>query len=282
VPLVPPSNYPRLVPQDEVDAALGPFDELVPIGDRSGSGECWIARSGGDRSVVKIVVHEHEPGRFDREVTALSRLRSPRVMRVQSHGHVDVAGGTFPYLRSEFVTGGDLRSHITPHHPPDDAMLRAFVLELLRGVAELTQAGVVHRDIKPENIILRGGDWASPVVIDLGLSRLVDATSFTVYPWAFGTWPYMAPEQLRAERATDRCDVWAAAIVAAEAAAGTHPFYHGEAGIPADWDARLVAGPTIAGSRPAAFRDWIARGANYRAYRRPTAARSVEQLEEDW
>ena len=47
----------------------------------------------------------------------------------------------------------------------------------------------------------------------------------------------MAPEQLRAERATDRSDLWALAVVAGELAAGRHPFWQGEAvRPPADWD----------------------------------------------
>lgn len=276
------SSYVRHVSANEVNAALGPFDQLDPIGDRSGSGECWVARTGGDRHVIKIVVHEHEPGRFEREVTALARMRSPRVMQVHDHGELDTASGRFGYLRSEFVPGGSLREHLGAAAPMPDATIREFLIELLRGLAELANARIVHRDLKPENIILRGGVWSHPVIIDLGLSRLVDASTFTVYPWAFGTWPYMAPEQLRAERATDRSDVWAAAIIAAEVAAGSHPFWRGETSRPSDWDDRLRAGPSIPGSRPAALRDWISAGAHYRAYRRPNASRSAEQLEETW
>jgi serine/threonine protein kinase len=231
---------------------------------------------------LKIVVHEHEPGRFQREVRALERLDTPRIMSVSDHGEIDTASGRYPYLRSEFVPGGDLRGHLAATASPDDRTLRAFLIELLRGLAELAEVRVVHRDLKPENIVLRGGDWAQPVIIDLGLSRLLDATSFTVYPWAAGTWPYMAPEQLRMERATDRTDVWAAAVIAAEGAAGAHPFFRGEASIPPDWDNRLRAGPPVPGARPAALRDWIASGAAYRGYQRPTAARSVRVLEATW
>lgn len=281
-PSVPTSSYVRRVNADEVNSALGPFDALDPIGDRSGSGECWVARTGDDHHVVKIIVHEHEPGRFEREVSALARLDSPRVMQVHDHGEITTPGGTFPYLRSEFIPGGNLAVHLATDPAPADATIRGFVIEFVRGLAEFADARIVHRDLKPENVILRDGLWNQPVIIDLGLSRLVDATTFTVYPWAMGTWRYMAPEQLRAERANDRSDVWAAAIIAAEVAAGSHPFFRGEASIPRDWDTRLRAGPTVPSSRPAALRDWISAGAHYRGYRRPSAARSVELLEETW
>jgi serine/threonine-protein kinase len=283
MPSLPPTGtYTRRVSEREINDALGPFDDLEPIGDRSGSGECWVTRTGAERQVVKVIVHEHEPGRFAREVAALARLDSPRVMSVRDHGEVTTPAGTFPYLRSEFVPGGSLRDHLAAGPPPTDGTIRDFLIELLRGLAELAEEGIVHRDLKPENIILRDGLWSQPVIIDLGLSRLVDATSFTVYPWAIGTWPYMAPEQLRAERANNRSDVWAAAIIAAEVASGSHPFHRGEASIPPDWDARLQAGPAVPGSRPAALCDWISAGAHYRGYRRPSAARSVELLEETW
>jgi hypothetical protein len=51
------STYVRRVSAADVEAALGPFDELNPIGDQSGSGECWVGRVGADRQVIKIVVH---------------------------------------------------------------------------------------------------------------------------------------------------------------------------------------------------------------------------------
>jgi serine/threonine protein kinase len=276
------TSYSRLLSLGDLEATLGPFDSMEPIGNRSGSGECWRVRVGTEERVVKIVVRENEPGRFAREVAALERLSSPRVMRVHDHGEITISTGKYPYFRSEFVEGGSLREHLDAGATQDDSTIRSFLVELLRGLADLAQARVVHRDLKPENIILRSGIWGEPVIIDLGLSRLVDATSLTIYPWACGTWPYMAPEQLRAERANDRSDVWAAAIIAAELASGKHPFYRGERSIPHDWRLRLEAGPLIPKSRPAALGDWIARAADCRAYRRPSARRSVEILEETW
>ena len=120
------------------------------------------------------------------------------------------------------------------------------------------------------------------MLIDLGLSRLVDLSSVTVYPWAGGTWPYMAPEQLRAERAIDRTDLWALAVVAGELATGQHPFWRGEGTPPADWDARLQAGIAVPGGRPAGLRDWVREAGHYAAYRRPTASRARQRLDALW
>jgi serine/threonine protein kinase len=272
----------RTVTAAEIEAALGPFTSLDPVGDDSGSGECWRADRAGAVSAIKVVVKEHEPGRFDREVKALERLDSPRVMKVLGSGEMDAAGQTYPYLESEFVDGRTVAAALEGGTPDDD-QLRAFLLGALAGLEDLHAAEIVHRDLKPANLILRGDDWGEPVIIDLGLGRLGPASSFTVYPWGGGTLPYMAPEQIRLEPAFDRTDLWALAVIAGELAAGQHPFWRGERQVDlADWDQRLRGGIPIPGARPAALEDWVSRAGDYRAYRRPSASQAREILESSW
>jgi serine/threonine protein kinase len=264
----------------QVQAALGPFTRLDELGDPSGSGECWRAQKNGQDIAIKVIVREHEPGRFDREVRALERIESDRVMKVTESGTTDIAGREFPFLISEFIPGSDVRRALN-EGVPTDIELRAFVLGCLEGVAELHAAGVVHRDIKPSNIMLRDEDWGDPVIIDLGLCRLVDS-SFTVYPWAGGTWPYMAPEQLRAERTFDRTDVWSVAVTTAEVAAGSHPFKAGEAAMPGDWMSRLARGIPPPGGRPYAFAEFLSHAGAFAAYKRPKAGTAHRELAEKW
>jgi eukaryotic-like serine/threonine-protein kinase len=272
------------VTRADIEATLGPCDEAARVGSPSGSAECWRVVLGDDVMACKVVVKASEPERFQREVTALERIHSPRVVRVRGHGELTTAddGQRHPYLLSDFLEGGDVRANLTANGPPGDAQLRDFLAATVEGVEQLHAAGIVHRDLKPENIVLLGADWTKPVIIDLGLSRLVDLSSVTVYPWAGGTWPYMAPEQLRAERAIDRTDLWALAVVAGELGTGQHPFWHGEASLPLDWDGRLQAGIAVPGSRPAGLRDWVTEAGQYAAYRRPSAARARELLEAVW
>jgi eukaryotic-like serine/threonine-protein kinase len=271
------------VSEADIEQALGPCDSITRCGSPGGSGECWRVEQGGQVRACKVIVQASQPERFQREVTALQRIQSRRVVNVHSHGDLVAAanGQTYPYLVSDFLEGGDVRANLV-QGPPDDAQLRAFLAAVLEGVEELHAADVIHRDLKPENIILLNGDWTQPVIIDLGLSRLVDLTSLTVYPWAGGTWQYMAPEQLRAERAIDRTDIWAMGVIAGELAAGSHPFWRGEPPVPPDWDMRLRAGIAVPGSRPAGLRDWVNEATHYAAYRRPTATRARDLLEALW
>ena len=273
----------RVVTESDLEAALGPFDELVAIGGRSGSGEAWKARKGADVVAIKVVVHEHQPGRFAREVAALKRIKSSRVMRIIDDGTISVGGTDYPYIVSEYVEGHNVRDQLAGG-VPDDAELREFLVELLRGLEEFKAVAIVHRDLKPENIVCRNRQWTEPVIIDLGLSRLIDAsTPLTVYPWLAGTWQYMAPEQLRGERSYHKTDMWAVGVIAAELAAGQHPFFRpGETPLPSDWDDRLRAGIPVPGSRPAALRDVVAAVGDYRAYRRSDAGDARDVIEASW
>lgn len=270
----------RTVSEDEVAAALGPFDGLRELGQPGGSGECWLAERGGSALAVKIIVREHDPGRFSREIEGLSRLDTPRVMKVLASGALEVRGVAYPYLMSEFIPGLNVRDAIARGLPSDDE-LRAFVEQTLVGLEELEAVQIVHRDLKPENIILRDGAWSDPVVIDLGLCRLLDA-SFTVYPWAGGTWPYMAPEQLAGERVIDRTDIWALSVVASEVASGQHPFRRAAEPLPADWLNRLRSGIVPPGNRPYAFAAFLANASQYSAFRRPTASQARADLAGAW
>jgi serine/threonine protein kinase len=268
----------------DIEKALGACSAAARVGSQSGSGECWRIEQNGRVFACKVVTKNSEPERFEREVTAMQRVQSPRVARILGRGDLTCAddGKDYPYLLSDFIEGGDVRVNLAAQGPPDDAQLRAFLAGVLEGVEAMHAVKVVHRDLKPENVILLNGDWAAPVIIDLGLSRLVDLSSVTVYPWAAGTWPYMAPEQLRGERAIDRTDLWAIAVMAGELAAGQHPFHRGEQTPPADWHARLSAGIGVPGNRPAGLRDWVHEAGQYAAYRRPTANRSRQRLEDLW
>ena len=272
------------VTKADIEAALGPCEDTARVGSPSGMGECWRVVQNGEVKACKVITRTYEEERFNREVEAMQRINSPRVVQVLGRGMLTTAddGEEHPYLLSDFLPGGDVRENTNANGWPDDTQLRAFLLAVLEGVAELHAEKVVHRDLKPENIILLNGDWTHPVIIDLGLSRLIDLSTVTVYPWAGGTWPYIAPEQLQGERAFDRQRCRAIAVIAAELTSRQHPFWRGEPNPPADWDARLQAGMIIPGGRPAGLRDWLRQAGAYPGYRRPSATDTRQLLETLW
>src|SRR5215211_1850943 len=140
------------VTRADIEAALGPCEEAARVGSPSGMGECWRVVQEGEVKACKVITRNYESERFNREVEAMQRIRSPRVVRVLGRGMLTTAddGADYPYLLSDFLPGGDVQQNITANGWPDDAQLRDFLLAALDGVAELHGANVVHRDLKPE------------------------------------------------------------------------------------------------------------------------------------
>lgn len=102
------------------------------------------------------------------------------------------------------------------------ALLRTLVVAL----DLLWQQRVIHRDIKPQNIIIKPNN--SPVVIDLGIARLLDLSSLTMAGAPVGpcTAAYAAPEQLQNKKPIidPRADFFALGLLALQLALGFHPF----------------------------------------------------------
>ncbi len=194
---------------------------------RGGFGESWsVAMANGPTLAVKILLNPAQTSqRVAREVTGLTRVSSPHVVRLVDVNVLDLAIGQRLALIFEFIDGGDIWTRVQAAQWPTDDETRAFVTGVLRALAALHQGEVVHRDVKPENLMLRGGDWASPVLLDLGLGRLLDEPSLTAYPAAVGTAPYMAPEVIQGRRARKGSDLWSLGVIAHLLLTHSHPFY---------------------------------------------------------
>jgi hypothetical protein len=119
------------------------------------------------------------------------------------------------------------------------------LLDIAEALAALQQ-GVVHRDLKPENVLLYQGHWC---LADFGIARYAEATTAPDTRKYMMTWPYAAPEQWRAERATSATDVYAFGVMAFELLQGHRPFPG-----PDDSDFRLQhltqAPPPLSGCPP--------------------------------
>ena len=140
-------------------------------------GDTWRA---GDCAVKIICADGYPPERVAREISGLSRVSSPYVVRLLHAGSVALGGADRPALTFEYVEGGDLqkRLEVSDRPTPDQAI--GLLRGLLTGVRDLHAAdGTVHRDIKPPNVALRGGEWEAPVILDLGLAKSTTETTFT-------------------------------------------------------------------------------------------------------
>lgn len=244
-------------------------------------GEVWRAPFGDGNAAYKFIhAGGYQVGRLEREIDGYRRVDSPHVVRLFSVQETTIGDQRLPTMVFEYVPGCDLESAIARERPPADA-LRALVLGLLRGIDAMHAAEVLHRDLKPANVALRDGAYLTPVVLDLGFAKLLDVESITLYPSLIGTTLYMAPEQLRQERALRASDLWAVGVIGYEAATGSHPFFAAGERIPmSEAFSRLQNKPTHVANAPADVADVILRCLEYVPYRRGTVARAISDLEE--
>lgn len=214
------------IDESAIRQALGDVEELENLGG-GGQGQVWRVKQNGAETVLKIIP-DAEPERVRREAESLRSISSPRVMAY--HDTTVVADGSkrLPAIRGEFVPGGTVADAVLRGDRPGVDQALRCARGVLEGLTAIHEQGLVHRDIKPQNVALRGGSWEEPVVLDLGLVRDLD-NSITRYPQMLGTLPFMAPEQLRLERAVRRTDVFATGALLMFVLTGELPYIDNQA-----------------------------------------------------
>ncbi len=198
------------IDESAIRRALGDVEELEDLGG-GGQGHVWRIKQDGEETVLKVIP-DTDPERVRREADSLRSIRSPRVMAYQDTTVIQEGGKQVPAIRGEFIPGGTVADALQRGERPTVERALRCTRGILEGVTAIHEQGLVHRDVKPQNIALREGSWEEPVVLDLGLVRDLD-NSITRYPQMLGTLPFMAPEQLRLERAVKRTDLFATGAV---------------------------------------------------------------------
>jgi tRNA A-37 threonylcarbamoyl transferase component Bud32 len=205
--------------------------------DEGGMGEVFLAQRLGspDLCVVKLIreeYHDHETvaQRFLREAHVASEVHHPAVARVVDAGRVRDQ----MYLAMEYIAGCDFESLMHGLMGKPDPAERRMVppavtltvaQEVLRGLEHLhtlrdsegQHLGIVHRDLTPRNVMLTFEGRTK--IIDFGLARTVVSEWQTNPGMTIGTPRYMAPEQVIAQPADARADVYSLAVWLYEALA---------------------------------------------------------------
>ncbi|WP_267246137.1 WD40 repeat domain-containing serine/threonine protein kinase [Streptomyces sp. PR69] len=201
---------------------VGPYRLDGRLGE-GGMGSVFLGTSPGGRKVaVKLIKRELAAApqfreRFAREVDAARRVGGFHTAQV-----VDAdPGAESPWLVTAFIPGPTLYDVIAEGGPLEAAAVLRLGAGLAEGLAAIHKCGLVHRDLKPGNVIVADD---GPRIIDFGIARAVDASSLTATGTVIGTYSYMSPEQIRADRAGAASDVFSLGSVLAFAATGRGPF----------------------------------------------------------
>jgi hypothetical protein len=195
---------------------------------------------GGRHVAIKLIAPGQELStdsveRFRREGRLASALSGPRCVFVYA---ADEDAGR-PYIVMELMPGRTLADLVRERGPLPPAEAVEKALDVLDGLNEAHQHGVVHRDVKPSNCFLEADGRVK--VGDFGLSKsLVADVRLTQSGSFLGTPLYASPEQVRSEALGPQSDVYSLAATLYFLLAGQAPFEGGDA---AATLARIVSDP---------------------------------------
>lgn len=220
-----PTSRKATLTRGEVKAVFD-ADRVRHLASAAGGDTWWIERR-GKQSVVKIPTSDYKLSWVDREVEGLKRGACDNLVRVESVEQVAFSVGKRVVITFEYIDGLVIDEAIRTDRWPSPDQVRELLRGVLSGLAVLHGRETVHRDVKPANLALRDGDWTRPVILDLGLARLLDEKGITKYPVALGTEEFMAPEIIQGARARKGTDLWSLGIVTYILLTHDHPFYGG-------------------------------------------------------
>ncbi len=198
------------------------YQILEKIGEGASGAVYRAYQASLDRSVaIKFVTRSDDSGRaerlerFQREARLLAKVAHPHVLTVYDAGLCEHG----PYLITEYLEGGNLRTWIKAGRPLPPPTLLRVIEPVISALAALHHEGIVHRDLKPENVLLQDPEY--PKVGDFGIAVLVaEAGALTQHGQAFGTLGYTAPEQQYGLPIDQRVDQYSLAAMVYELLTG--------------------------------------------------------------
>lgn len=165
----------------------------------------------------RISMNELERKRFEIEAQAAAGLNHNNIAQVYAIEELDDE----LFISLEYVDGYELKDRIEENSLNSEEKVKISV-QIASALKAAHDKGIIHRDIKSRNIMLDVGGTVK--VMDFGLARLAGSDGITKTGTTLGTTAYMAPEQLRGEKADSRSDIWSFGIVLYELFTGKVPF----------------------------------------------------------
>ncbi len=211
---------------------LGPYELTTAIG-AGGMGEVWRARDErlGRDVAVKILPASfandaERVKRFEQEARAAGSLNHPNLVTIFDAG----TDNGIAYIAMELLEGETIREKLQNGRIP---LRKAadYAIQAATGLAAAHEKGIIHRDLKPENLfVCRDGRVK---ILDFGLAKLTSNSTNPDAPTerlattpgvVMGTVAYMSPEQVRAQKADHRSDIFSFGAVLFEMVTGKRAF----------------------------------------------------------
>lgn len=166
--------------------------------------------------------------RFEREVAALARLRSPHSVKVYGYGeHKEEGILIAQYMIMELLQGITLQKY-SEHGPLASEEALLIFSQIASALREAHTQGVIHRDLKPNNVMLTVDpqNKIQAKLFDFGLSKDTNKhnTELSSSGVILGTLWYMSPEQARGEDIDQRSDIFSLGVILYQLITGQLPF----------------------------------------------------------
>ncbi|EXL66588.1 AGC/YANK protein kinase [Fusarium oxysporum f. sp. conglutinans race 2 54008] len=129
------------------------------------------------------------------------------------------------YLVFDFMTGGDLRFHISRKTFTEEAV-KFWIAELGCALRYIHSQNIIHRDIKPDNVLLDADGHLHLTDFNVAKDVVVGKTLMS----KSGTLAYLAPEVYTGKGYDVRADWWSLGVLFYECIYNKRPFYGDSAG----------------------------------------------------
>jgi formylglycine-generating enzyme required for sulfatase activity len=186
-----------------------------------------------DRAVAIKCLHTNLAGdsqirrRFAREARVLREWTHPNVVSIFDF----VEQEHLLAIVMEYIEGKSLVQHLASWRGRMPwSEIGAVFGAVLDTMDDGHRVGVVHRDLKPDNILVytASDGGLRPKIVDFGISKILEGTSYTMSGAFLGTCRYMSPEQVRNPNTADyRSDIYSLGISLYQLCTGDVPFDDG-------------------------------------------------------
>ncbi len=156
--------------------------------------------------------------RFEKEAEILKKIKHENIVAYKDFGTVD----NKQYLAMEFLEGQNLKELLEMHVSFTVEEVADIGMQVLSGLAECHEHGIIHRDIKPANIIKLSSGIVK--LTDFGIARILTDATISKTGTVVGTPNYMSPEQIKGEELTPASDLFSLGVVLYELLTKHKPF----------------------------------------------------------
>jgi len=163
------------------------------------------------------------------EIKSMIKIKSKYVMKLFAYNlnckYPEKNGDTINtiLLVLEFCPGGELFDILYYTQQLDAKTARTYFIQMMEGLKDCHNTGVVHRDLKPQNLLMDAQYQLK--ITDFGLSKVTkDADKAQMKTHYVGTRGYQAPELLRKKKYGKACDIFSAGVILFILLTGYPPF----------------------------------------------------------